>query len=185
MSARSRDDAAPREVGAMMLRSAKVLLLGDIGVGKTSIARRLAFNTFEATYKTTIGVDVVSHEVDLGPTCDNARIRLVLWDTDGDFGQKIFTTVYATGSTGAVIVADASRPETFAKLRTLSVEFNARFPGRPMRAIVNKIDLVPPPERAFSVPDMQPSEIWQGSAKTGEGIGEIFLSIGQAIWRRS
>ena len=168
-----------------MMRSAKVLLLGDVGVGKTSLARRLAFNAFEETYKTTIGVDVVSHDLELGPACDDAKIKLVLWDTDGDFGQQVFSTVYATGSAGAVIVADASRPSTFGKLRSLALEFNKRFPGRPMRAIINKIDLVPPGERDFSVPDLNIDEIWQGSAKTGEGIAELFLSVGQAIWRRA
>lgn len=168
-----------------MMRSAKVLLLGDVGVGKTSLARRLAFDSFEETYKTTIGVDVVSHDLELGPSCDDARIKLVLWDTDGDFGQQVFSTVYATGSAGAVIVADASRPSTFGKLRNLALEFNKRFPGRPMRAIVNKIDLVPEGERDFSVPDLNPDEIWQGSARTGEGIAELFLSVGQAIWRRA
>ena len=54
-----------------------------------------------------------------------------------------------------------------------------------MRAIINKIDLVAPAERQFSVPDLEADEIWQGSAKTGEGVAELFLAVGQAIWRRS
>ena len=45
------------------MTAAKVMLLGDIGVGKTSIARRLRFDSFEANYKTTIGVDVLTHDV--------------------------------------------------------------------------------------------------------------------------
>ena len=45
-----------------MIRSAKILLLGDIAVGKTSIAKRLVFDRFDSDYKTTIGVNVLSHE---------------------------------------------------------------------------------------------------------------------------
>ena len=71
--------------------AAKVMLLGDIGVGKSSLARRLVFDRFESDYKSTIGVDVLSCDVltALGP------LRLILWDTDGDFGMSIFETVYS------------------------------------------------------------------------------------------
>lgn len=169
----------------MVMRSAKVLLLGDVGVGKSSLAKRLAFNTFDGTYKTTIGVDVVSHELDLGPSCDDALIRLVLWDTDGDFGQQIFSTVYATGSAGAVIVADATRPSTFVKLRGLAAEFSRRLPGRPMRAIINKMDLIVPGTLDFDIGDLHPDDVCYGSAKTGAGVADLFLSVGQAIWRRA
>ena len=43
--------------------SAKVMLLGDIGVGKSSLARRLVFDHFETDYKTTIGVDVLTYDL--------------------------------------------------------------------------------------------------------------------------
>jgi GTPase SAR1 family protein len=44
----------------------KIMLLGEIGVGKSSIARRLVFDRFEGDYKPTIGVDVYSYDVDDG-----------------------------------------------------------------------------------------------------------------------
>ena len=40
----------------------KILLLGEIGVGKTSIARRLVFNSFGDSYKATIGVDIYTYD---------------------------------------------------------------------------------------------------------------------------
>ena len=163
--------------------TAKVLLLGDIGVGKTSLARRFVFDRFEGTYKTTLGVDILTHDLPLGPACDDAVLRLVLWDTDGDFGDRIFSTAYALGAQGAMIVADASRPDTLLHMGQLAMDFGDRFPGRPMRAIVNKIDLAPAHERRFVVPDLDPDEIAPTSALTGEGVTELFQSLGRAIWR--
>ncbi len=161
--------------------SAKVMLLGDIGVGKTSLAQRFVFDRFDAEYKTTIGVDVFTHDVDLGPECDNARLRFVLWDTDGDFGNRIFETVYLAGASAAIVVADATRPATIVKMAALVSHFEESFPGRPVRAIINKIDLVPDVRNASAAPEIQAVYT---SAKTGEGVAEMFLDVGCAIWRR-
>jgi len=160
--------------------SAKIMLLGDIGVGKTSLANRFVFDKFDADYKTTIGVDVLTHDVTLGPECDGQTLRLVLWDTDGDFGARIFETVYLAGANGAIVVADASRPGTLAKMALLATRFEERFPGRPVARIVNKIDLAPP---GFSAPEA-PGDTILASAKTGEGVEAMFLRLAGAVWRR-
>lgn len=64
------------------------------------------FDRFETGYKTTIGVDVSTHEV----TITQGPIKLILWGADGDFGASIIETVYLRGAWAAVIVADATRP---------------------------------------------------------------------------
>lgn len=162
--------------------SAKVMLLGDIGVGKSSLARRFVFDHFETDYKTTIGVDVLTHDVVLDSDADNETLRFVLWDTDGDFGVRIFETVYLAGASAAIVVADATRPATLVKMARLATYFEERFPGRPVATIVNKIDLAP--ELAS---DASPSrfDVVYTSAKTGQGVAEMFLSLGHAIWRRA
>ena len=157
--------------------SAKIMLLGDIGVGKTSLARRFAFGKFEADYKTTIGVDVLTHDVPLGPACQDETLRFVLWDTDGDFGARIFETVYLAGASGAFVVADATRPGTLVKMALLAQKFEERFPGRPVAKLVNKIDLAPPPQP-------QSNDVLLTSARTGEGVQEMFAEMGAAVWRR-
>ena len=163
--------------------SAKIMLLGDIGVGKTSLARRYVFDKFDSDYKTTIGVDVLTHDLELGAQCDNETLRLVLWDTDGDFGSRIFETVYVAGASGAIIVSDASRPGTIVKMTSLFAHFEERFPGRPVLMIVNKIDLAPAPleleQRRSS------ADVTYTSAKTGAGVAEMFQTVGAAIWRRA
>ncbi len=165
--------------------SAKVMLLGDIGVGKTSLARRCVFDKFDGDYKSTIGVDVLTHDLALGPACDGDVLRLVLWDTDGDFGSRIFETVYLAGATGAIIVADASRPGTLVKMTTLADHFEQGFPGRPCVMIVNKIDLAPRPSMELARRAGNAGELLYSSAKTGEGVTELFLRLGAAIWRRA
>ncbi|WP_424361990.1 Rab family GTPase [Methylocystis parvus] len=165
------------------MMSAKVMLLGDIGVGKSSLARRFVFDRFESDYKTTIGVDVLTHDVALGLEGDNATLRFVLWDTDGDFGMRIFETVYLAGASAAIVVADATRPATVVKMSGLVAKFEECFPGRPVSAIVNKIDLTP--DFRLSEEAASQAEVLYTSAKTGQGVEEMFLSIGRAIWRRA
>ncbi|MBK9082944.1 MAG: hypothetical protein IPL88_13130 [Rhizobiales bacterium] len=163
--------------------STKVMILGSACVGKTSLTKRLVFDRFDAEYKSTIGVNILSHEILLGPDCANAAMRLILWDTDGNFESHIFTSAHVAGASGAVIVSDISRPETMEVAVDFCARFAAKFPGRPIRTIINKIDLVPDP-MAVKIPDFAPYAPLYASAKTGSGVIDLFRSIGEAIWRR-
>ncbi|MFO1136818.1 MAG: Rab family GTPase [Rhodoblastus sp.] len=164
-----------------MTPSAKVMLLGEIGVGKSSLARRFVFDRFEGEYKSTIGVDILSHEIALD---DGRPLKLMLWDTDGDFGARIFETVYIKGASGALIVSDATRPATLAKAARLAAGFAEAFPGRPTRVIVNKIDLADMEHGAFAGAGLAPGDVVRTSARTGEGVGALFQSMGADILRR-
>ena len=164
-----------------MTLSAKVMLLGEIGVGKSSLARRFVFDRFEGEYKSTIGVDSLSHEIALD---DGRPLKLMLWDTDGDFGARIFETVYIKGASGALIVSDATRPATLAKAARLAAGFAEAFPGRPTRVIVNKIDLADMEHGAFAGAGLAPGDVVRTSARTGEGVGALFQSMGADILRR-
>jgi Ras-related protein Rab-5C len=166
-----------------LTQSAKVMLLGDIGVGKSSLARRLVFDRFDSEYKTTIGVDVLTYDIALGPNSPVDRLRLILWDTDGDFGLAIFETVYVRGASAAIIVADASRPATMVKMANLARSFSERMPGRPVCNVINKIDLASGRHESGSGhPEV--GDVLYSSALTGEGVGELFTTLGEAIVRR-
>ncbi len=162
-----------------MSESAKVMLLGDIGVGKSSLARRLLWDKFEADYKTTLGVDVLAYDLAL----PSGPLRLILWDTDGDFGMSIFETVYMLGASAAVVVADASRPATLVKMASLARGFAERRPGREIRAVLNKIDLVES-RTAQTPPEIDPATLARTSALTGQGVREMFADLGAGIVRR-
>jgi Ras-related protein Rab-22 len=161
--------------------SAKIMLLGEIGVGKSSLARRFVFDKFEADYKSTIGVDILTHDVSLA---DGQVLRLVLWDTDGDFGARIFETVYVKGASGALIVSDATRPATLARAARLAAQFGDAFPGRPVRIIVNKTDLADMEADAFAGAGLGKDAVARTSALTGEGVANLFASLAEDVARR-
>ena len=162
--------------------TAKVMLLGDMGTGKTSLSQRLVFDRFDGSYKTTIGVDILTYDliVDAGEI-----VRLVLWDTNGDFGRQILDTIYVSGASAAIIVSDASRPQTIERMFDLAADFEKKFPGRPLQAVVNKIDLVDGSADAIKIPADRQADVLFTSAKTGENVAAAFRQIGATILRRA
>src|SRR3989337_2324989 len=97
--------------------SRKVRLLGEIGVGKSSLARRLVFDKFDFDYKPTIGVDIYRFEVPETP--QRPGVALIIWDTDGNFGEAIFKHIYMKEASGALIIGDLSRPPTLESMAKL------------------------------------------------------------------
>lgn len=162
----------------------KVMLLGEIGVGKTSIVKRLVFGRFEADYGPTIGVDVYHYVV---PATDKApELKLVIWDTDGNMGEAIFRHVYVRQASAALCISDAARPQTQLTMARLAQSFMNEMPGRHCQLIVNKTDLV-----AEGAQESLPAEIaklhvpiLRTSALSGRNIENAFHDTAAAIVRR-
>ncbi|HEY8579494.1 MAG TPA: hypothetical protein VIL72_06370 [Beijerinckiaceae bacterium] len=171
---------APRRAGEARLKPVKILLAGAIGVGKTSLVRRLARDSFEPLYRTTLGVEIMTCEVAASPA---SRARFVIWDTDGDFGAHLFDSPYVAGAAGVMGVADATRPRTIEQMVALLEAFERAAPGRPTCAVLTKCDL----------PDAQPPTLerlatrpvhWV-SAASGKGVREAFERLARDIARAS
>ena len=89
--------------------SIKVLLLGQSGVGKSSLMLRFADGTFSDEQAATIGVDFRVKAVDVegvGP------LKLQVWDTAGQERFRTLTKSYYRGAAAIVFVHDVSAPET-------------------------------------------------------------------------
>lgn len=162
----------------------KVMLLGEIGVGKSSIVQRLVFDRFDMNYKPTIGVDVYRYEVP--ETATRPRMALIVWDTDGNFGESIFRHVYMREAAAAVIVGDVSRPSTLETLSALAEGFREAMPGRALSLVVNKLDLISARDEivlpeALTKPGLL---LHRTSAKTGDNIRNAFADTADAIDRR-
>lgn len=162
----------------------KVMLLGEIGVGKSSLARRLVFDKFEFDYKPTIGVDIYRYEVPAGAA--RSATTLIIWDTDGNFGDAIFRHIYMKEAAAALIVGDLSRPNTLDTMVKLATGFTENFPGRHTTFIVNKTDLIPDAELAPlpAALTQKGAPLVRTSAKTGSNVANAFIETADVIARR-
>ncbi|KAI5098625.1 ras-related protein Rab-38, partial [Silurus meridionalis] len=105
----------------------KVLVIGDLGVGKTSIIKRYVHQNFSANYRATIGVDFALKVLNL----DQDTIRLQLWDIAGQERFGNMTRVYYRDALGAFVVFDVTRSCTFEAVRKWKEDLDekVRVPG--------------------------------------------------------
>lgn len=167
------------------MSASKVMLLGDIGVGKSSIVQRLVFDRFDVTYKPTIGVDI--YRYDIPSQSDGTRpASFIVWDTDGNFGDAIFRHVYMRDAAAALIVADSMRPETVQSAAHLYDGFIEAMPGRTAMLLLNKSDLLSSGAQAALPNALAKTSVslLQTSAKTGRNVQKAFHETAAAIQRR-
>ena len=103
----------------------KVLLIGDAGVGKSSLLLRYTEDKFDEALGSTIGVDF---KVKTGEA-DGKRVKLTLWDTAGQERFRTLTSSYYRGAQGVVLVYDVTRRATFDDLQRWLEEVDAYAPG--------------------------------------------------------
>ncbi|KAK7477449.1 hypothetical protein BaRGS_00029280 [Batillaria attramentaria] len=84
----------------------KVLVIGEFGVGKTSVIRRYTEGYFSPNYKLTIGVDFALKSLDWN---DTTKVNLQLWDIAGHERFGHMTRVYYKYAIAAIVVFDLSR----------------------------------------------------------------------------
>ncbi|XP_067853178.1 ras-related protein Rab-38-like [Heptranchias perlo] len=120
----------------------KVLVIGDLGVGKTSIIKRYVHQIFSQHYRATIGVDFALKVLNWE---DNTIVRLQLWDIAGQERFGNMTRVYYREAVGALIVFDVSRASTFEAVSKWKNDLDTKVRlqnGKPVPAILlaNKCD---------------------------------------------
>ena len=156
----------------------KMVVLGDGGVGKTSLIRRFIDKTFKTDYKSTIGV---SHLVKKYPLNENVTVTLNMWDLAGQDMFRSVRKMYFQGAEAAAIVYDVSRPETFEHMDVWMKEIEElrNKPNFVSILIGNKIDL----DRKVSSDDGSAKAKEYGvtfietSAKVGDNVDKAFGAL--------
>eukprot|EP00996_Jenningsia_fusiforme_P002987 NODE_3794_length_914_cov_105.468208_g3489_i0.p1 GENE.NODE_3794_length_914_cov_105.468208_g3489_i0~~NODE_3794_length_914_cov_105.468208_g3489_i0.p1 ORF type:complete len:225 (-),score=49.08 NODE_3794_length_914_cov_105.468208_g3489_i0:240-845(-) len=117
----------------------KVCVIGESGVGKSSLLLRFADDTFSANYMATIGVDFKVKTMEL----DGKAIKLMIWDTAGQERFRTITRHYYSGAHGVMLVYDVTDMESFSNVRAWLGEIEKYAPPGICRILVgNKCDMV-------------------------------------------
>jgi len=156
----------------------KILVIGEIGSGKSSIVYRLAYNSFTEKYKATIGC-----EFGMKSFCiDGDEIKVQLWDLAGQDRLNLVSRVYCRDASGAIVVADLNDRESMQKAPLWKRSVDENISGAdgnsiPMILCLNKVDLVhqdKPSESTLRELANQHGFLnaFCTSAKTGENIEE-------------
>jgi Ras-related protein Rab-22 len=157
-------------------RPKKIILLGNEGVGKTSLAARWLQGYYNPDIVPTVGASNSLQEIAIG----NRIVRISLWDTAGQEKFRSITPLYIRGARVAIIVASANCLESFhAVVEWLDLLVSTQ--PRPIPAIfaVNKSDLVDPwaDESCSALIELYRSSfvtVFAVSALSGDQVTELF-----------
>jgi len=168
------------------LLKAKVLLLGDGAVGKTSLIRRFVVDQFSDDYITTVGTKV--SKKDLSVTHDGIPVEIVMqiWDVLGQRGYAGVQETALKGAKGALMVYDLTREDTRRSLEEYWVPMLWRLVGKiPLVFAGNKVDLVADKLKAHELLGYLTQRYeavgFLSSARTGEHVEEAFMRLAEDL----
>lgn len=161
--------------------TSKIIVVGDLGVGKTSMINRYVRNEFERDYKPTIGVEYELKKYSILKTV----FSLQIWDTSGEERFKAITSAYYRGSNALLVTFDLCDPVSLVHARTWTEEAlnNTRTTTPDVYLVGNKKDMCKANvlgdirEDAKALCGELNAEYWEVSAKSGENVRELFLRV--------
>lgn len=165
--------------------SKKMCMIGDFGVGKTSLIRRFVDRQFSDQYLSTVGVKISSKNVELEGVKhrDNVTAKLLIWDLEGHTKFKGIAPNYLQGASGVLIVADVSRSETVERISEHIQLFSSVNPKGSIIVALNKVDLIDEEKLALLVEishgigQDKVIAVYATSAKTGKDVDDIFYKL--------
>ncbi|PAA72367.1 hypothetical protein BOX15_Mlig016792g2 [Macrostomum lignano] len=160
----------------------KLLLIGDSGVGKTSVLIRFAEDSFSPTFISTIGIDFKIRTIEL----DGKKVKLQIWDTAGQERFRTITTAYYRGAMGILLVYDVTNAKSFDNIRTWIGNINQHAnPDVEKMLLANKCDMndrrMIAKEMGERLANEHQLRFMETSAKSGINVEEAFLAMARDI----
>ncbi|GET87825.1 Ras-related protein rab-5, putative [Leishmania tarentolae] len=184
----------------MEATSAKIVMLGESGAGKSSIALRFTRNEFLSNQETTIGAAFLSKTVMIPPPRSAAAspggaasahalqqqmraLKYEIWDTAGQERFRSLAPIYYRGACGALVVYDITNSESLKKAQTWIKELRANAdPSLIVVLVGNKKDLeslrqVPFEDGQRLAAEEQLAAFYEASAKDNNNVEQVFLDL--------
>ena len=154
----------------------KILLIGDLGVGKSCVILRYVEGDFPGNIMSSIGVDFKTKQIDL----DDRLIKLQIWDTAGHEKFRTITTSYYKSAHAIIILYDITQKASFDHIRNWITEIDKFGKQGVLKVIVgNKLDMENnrkiTKEAAENLALKYGIKLWEVSAKDNTNIEEMFL----------
>ena len=160
----------------------KIVFLGDLSVGKTSIINQFMYGTFDPLHQPTIGIDFLSKTMYL----EDRTIRLQLWDTAGQERFRSLIPGYIRDCSMAVVVFDLTQKQSFVSVdKWIEDVRNERGSDVVISIAANKSDLED--RKMVSSEEMEKKskelnvKILEVSAKTGNNVKLLFRNLAQDL----
>ncbi|KAH3767194.1 gtp-binding protein rab11 [Pelomyxa schiedti] len=165
--------------------SAKIVMIGNSGVGKTSVGNMFVHGAFSSDYAATIGASFMSKNIAVA----DIQVKLQIWDTAGQERYRAMTPMYYRGSQAAIVTFDLTDADSYHAVQGWIKDLQQHITGDIIIVIVgNKLDA---PSRIVTkaeamqfvqtLPHVTPIQYFETSAKTGEGVNELFAALGDML----
>ncbi|KAF0911319.1 hypothetical protein E2562_008068 [Oryza meyeriana var. granulata] len=164
------------------IRNAKLVLLGDVGTGKSSLVLRFVKGQFVEFQESTIGAAFFSQTL----AVNDETVKFEIWDTAGQERYHSLAPMYYRGAAAAIVVYDITNAASFTRAKKWVQELQAQGnPNTIMALAGNKADLVEarqvPAEEAKTYAQENGLFFMETSAKTAINVNDVFHEIANKL----
>ncbi|CAL7941887.1 unnamed protein product [Xylocopa violacea] len=162
------------------LKIAKAIVIGDVSVGKSCLVNRFCHKVFDNNYKATIGVDFEVERFDIL----GVPFHLQIWDTAGQERFKSIAASYYRGANVIMVVFDLTNLASLGHCQQWLNEaaqsntepYHIFLIGTKRDLLSNQVYKIME-KRAAEVAKKMKAEFWSVSARTGDGVLELFTRV--------
>lgn len=172
-----------------MIVSKKIIILGEGGIGKTTLLLRYTTGKFSENTKMTVGTDFFTKKLKYEHGNCDVYLKLVLWDFAGEERFRFLLSDYTKGSDVILVAFDLSRMKSLYHLSDwMEILESARTYQNdiPIYLIGNKQDLkgVKTPDYEYVdkwIKDYHVTKYYETSSRTGHNVEELFGDITNSL----